>query len=71
MISSLLAVAWIGQQVHNLFLTYLIGECMCVSVHGGTALNHTGCWSLAVEELVLCWALKLIKLIVSTPQVNV
>lgn len=25
-ISSLLVVAWIGQQVHNLFLTYLIGE---------------------------------------------
>lgn len=25
-ISSLLVVAWIGQQVHNLLLTYLIGE---------------------------------------------
>lgn len=25
-ISSLVAVAWIGQQVHNLFLTYLIGK---------------------------------------------
>lgn len=24
-ISTLVAVAWIGQQVHNLFLTYLIG----------------------------------------------
>ncbi|XP_035510403.1 ADP-ribosylation factor-like protein 6-interacting protein 1, partial [Morone saxatilis] len=30
-ISSLLAVAWIGQQVHNLFLTYLIGECSVTS----------------------------------------
>lgn len=27
MIFSLAVVAWIGQQVHNLFLTYLIGKC--------------------------------------------
>lgn len=27
MLFSLAVVAWIGQQVHNLFLTYLIGEC--------------------------------------------
>lgn len=32
-ISSLLAVAWIGQQVHNLFLTYLIGECLHYDLH--------------------------------------
>lgn len=28
MLCSLAVVAWIGQQVHNLFLTYLIGECV-------------------------------------------
>lgn len=28
MISGLLVVAWIGQQVHNLLLTYIIGECV-------------------------------------------
>lgn len=27
MLFSLAVVAWIGQQVHNLFLTYLIGKC--------------------------------------------
>lgn len=32
-ISGLLAVAWIGQQVHNLFLTYLIGECISARRH--------------------------------------
>lgn len=30
MISGLLAVAWIGQQVHNLLLTYLIGKLVSV-----------------------------------------
>lgn len=28
MLCSLAVVAWIGQQVHNLFLTYLIGKCV-------------------------------------------
>lgn len=27
MLFSLAVIAWIGQQVHNLFLTYLIGKC--------------------------------------------
>lgn len=27
MLFTLAVVAWIGQQVHNLFLTYLIGKC--------------------------------------------
>ena len=38
-ISSLLAVAWIGQQVHNLFLTYLIGELVILSGLAFVLLN--------------------------------
>ena len=49
MISSLLAVAWIGQQVHNLFLTYLVGE--YVSTGRKWASLLPGLVSLKLEEI--------------------
>lgn len=67
MLCSLAVVAWIGQQVHNLFLTYLIGKCVtcktdptvsclkwCEAGGGEMSLFVWGCFFFLTWDIYLC-----------------